>query len=60
MRLQSMQKSIEIANNVVVVGGGVAGVELATDAKFRYPHKHMNYPGPFLSYSQLEPFHLSL
>lgn len=36
-RLQSVQKSIESAKNVVVVGGGAAGVEVATDAKFLYP-----------------------
>lgn len=38
-RLQAMQSSIESANTVVVVGGGAAGVEVATDAKALYPEK---------------------
>ncbi|KAF7535575.1 hypothetical protein G7Z17_g13181 [Cylindrodendrum hubeiense] len=38
-RLQAMQKSIEAANKIVVVGGGAAGVEVATDAKSLYPEK---------------------
>ncbi|KAH8683475.1 hypothetical protein BGZ61DRAFT_480519 [Ilyonectria robusta] len=38
-RLQAMQKSIEGANKIVVVGGGAAGVEVATDAKSMYPEK---------------------
>lgn len=38
-RLQAMQKSIEGANKIVVVGGGAAGVEVATDAKSMYPDK---------------------
>ncbi|KAL7910675.1 hypothetical protein GGI35DRAFT_478096 [Trichoderma velutinum] len=37
--LQGMQKGIESANTVVVVGGGAAGVEVATDAKNLYPEK---------------------
>lgn len=38
-RLQAMQKSIEGAKKIVVVGGGAAGVEVATDAKSMYPDK---------------------
>ncbi|KAH6605772.1 apoptosis-inducing factor [Trichoderma cornu-damae] len=40
-RLQGMQTSIESANTVLVVGGGAAGVEVATDAKALYPEKHI-------------------
>lgn len=40
-RLQGIQNSIEAANTVVVVGGGAAGVEVATDAKALYPEKHV-------------------
>ena len=40
-RLQTMQKRIEAAKTVVVVGGGAAGVEVATDAKDLYPDKHV-------------------
>ncbi|EHK44202.1 hypothetical protein TRIATDRAFT_87269 [Trichoderma atroviride IMI 206040] len=40
-RLQSMQNRLESANTVVVVGGGAAGVEVATDAKDLYPEKHI-------------------
>ncbi|KAM0460886.1 hypothetical protein ACHAO4_001682 [Trichoderma viride] len=40
-RLQGMQKRLESANTVVVVGGGAAGVEVATDAKDLYPEKHI-------------------
>ncbi|KAL6827622.1 hypothetical protein V8C40DRAFT_242389 [Trichoderma camerunense] len=39
--LQGMQKGVESANTVVVVGGGAAGVEVATDAKALYPEKHI-------------------
>jgi NADH dehydrogenase FAD-containing subunit len=38
-RVQEMQQSIEKANRLVVVGGGAAGVEVATDAKSVYPNK---------------------
>ncbi|KAI1347884.1 hypothetical protein F5Y01DRAFT_307198 [Xylaria sp. FL0043] len=38
-RLQDIQTRIKGANNLVVVGGGAAGVELATDAKSYYPDK---------------------
>ena len=38
-RLQAMQNSIENAQRIVVVGGGAAGVEVATDAKSKYPDK---------------------
>ncbi|KND93282.1 Apoptosis-inducing factor 2 [Tolypocladium ophioglossoides CBS 100239] len=38
-RLQAMQAGIEKADTVVVVGGGAAGVEVATDAKALYPDK---------------------
>lgn len=37
--LQDMQDRIEVARTVVVVGGGAAGVEVATDAKSLYPDK---------------------
>lgn len=39
--LQAMQQRIEAASNIVVVGGGAAGVEVATDAQSLYPHKHV-------------------
>ncbi|KAL7805435.1 FAD/NAD(P)-binding domain-containing protein [Trichoderma aethiopicum] len=39
--LQGMQNRIEAAQTVVVVGGGAAGVEVATDAKALYPEKHI-------------------
>lgn len=39
--LREMQNRIEAANTVVVVGGGAAGVEVATDAKSLYPKKHI-------------------
>jgi NADH dehydrogenase FAD-containing subunit len=39
--LQGMQKNIESAETVVVVGGGAAGVEVATDAKDLYPEKRV-------------------
>lgn len=38
-RLQAMQNSIEAAQKIVVVGGGAAGVEVATDARSKYPNK---------------------
>ncbi|RWA08573.1 hypothetical protein EKO27_g6540 [Xylaria grammica] len=38
-QLKNMQSRIKEAKNVVVVGGGAAGVELATDAKSQYPEK---------------------
>ncbi|CAM1509031.1 Fc.00g027700.m01.CDS01 [Cosmosporella sp. VM-42] len=38
-RLQAMQNSIEKAQKIVVVGGGAAGVEVATDAISKYPNK---------------------
>lgn len=37
--LQAMQARIEAATRIVVVGGGAAGVELATDAQCKYPDK---------------------
>ncbi|KAK1991812.1 FAD/NAD(P)-binding domain-containing protein [Colletotrichum falcatum] len=37
--LQGFQQRIKAARNLVVVGGGAAGVELAADAKDRYPEK---------------------
>lgn len=40
-RLQDMQSRIEAAKTVLVVGGGAAGVEVATDAKSLYPDKHV-------------------
>jgi NADH dehydrogenase FAD-containing subunit len=39
--LKSLQGKIERAGNVVVVGGGPAGVELAADAKAMYPKKNV-------------------
>jgi NADH dehydrogenase FAD-containing subunit len=39
--LREMQRRIEASNTVVVVGGGAAGVEVATDAKSLYPNKHI-------------------
>ncbi|UNI17617.1 hypothetical protein JDV02_003948 [Purpureocillium takamizusanense] len=38
-RMRAMQDGIAAARTVVVVGGGAAGVELATDAKNLYPEK---------------------
>ncbi len=38
-QLREIQTRIKEAKNLVVVGGGAAGVELATDAKSRYPEK---------------------
>ncbi|KAK7229499.1 hypothetical protein V2G26_001669 [Clonostachys chloroleuca] len=37
--LQEMQQDIERSKDLVVVGGGAAGVEVATDAKSKYPDK---------------------
>ncbi|OLN95962.1 Apoptosis-inducing factor B-like protein [Colletotrichum chlorophyti] len=39
--LQDFQQRIKNAKNLVVVGGGAAGVELATDAKDQYPEKNV-------------------
>lgn len=39
--LREVQSGIEAAQTVVVVGGGAAGVEVATDAKDLYPDKHI-------------------
>ncbi|KAF9875935.1 hypothetical protein CkaCkLH20_06381 [Colletotrichum karsti] len=39
--LQQFQQQIKSAKNLVVVGGGAAGVELATDAKDQYPEKNV-------------------
>lgn len=39
--LRGVQQGIEDAKTVVVVGGGAAGVEVATDAKDLYPDKHI-------------------
>lgn len=38
-QLRDMQQKVRGAENLVVVGGGAAGVELATDAKAQYPDK---------------------
>lgn len=40
-RLQAMQQGIEKAHKIVVVGGGAAGVKVATDAKALYPEKQV-------------------
>lgn len=37
--LREMQQNIKAAGHLVVIGGGAAGVELAADAKERYPEK---------------------
>jgi len=39
--LQKFQQRIAAAQKIVVVGGGAAGVELATDTKEKYPEKHV-------------------
>jgi NADH dehydrogenase FAD-containing subunit len=39
--LRDMQKNIQDAHNLIVVGAGAAGFELATDAKHKYPEKHV-------------------
>ncbi|KAF4976769.1 hypothetical protein FZEAL_6602 [Fusarium zealandicum] len=51
-RLQAMQQSIGNANKIVVVGGGAAGVEVATDAKSLYPNKTV-----ILVHSRAAPMH---
>ncbi|KAI1194295.1 hypothetical protein F5X97DRAFT_336115 [Nemania serpens] len=38
-KLRDIQIRIKVARNLVVVGGGAAGVELAMDAKSHYPEK---------------------
>lgn len=50
--LQVMQQRIAQADTVVVVGGGAAGVEVATDAKSLYPEKHI-----ILVHSRAAPMH---
>lgn len=37
--LREMQQNIKAAGRLVVIGGGAAGVELAADAKEKYPEK---------------------
>jgi NADH dehydrogenase FAD-containing subunit len=39
--LREMQQNIKGAERLVVIGGGAAGVELAADAKERYPEKNV-------------------
>lgn len=39
--IRQIQSGIEAAETVVVVGGGAAGVEIATDAKDLYPDKNI-------------------
>ena len=39
--LKDMQLKIRDARHLVIVGGGAAGVELATDAKDKYPEKEV-------------------
>ncbi|TQN64693.1 Fe-regulated protein 8 [Colletotrichum shisoi] len=39
--LGNFQQRIKAAKNLAVVGGGAAGVELATDAKDQYPEKNV-------------------
>lgn len=51
-KMQDMQKGIENATKIVVVGGGAAGVELATDAKSKYPDKAVT-----LVHSRAAPMH---
>lgn len=41
LALQQMQNNIEAAKSLVVVGGGAAGVEVATDAKSKYADKRV-------------------
>ncbi|KAH8822094.1 amid-like NADH oxidoreductase [Xylogone sp. PMI_703] len=38
---QHMQKEIQESQDIIVVGGGAVGVELATDAKSAYPDKNI-------------------
>lgn len=40
-RLREIQAGIKKAKSVVIVGGGAAGVEVATDAKDLYPEKNV-------------------
>jgi apoptosis-inducing factor 2 len=40
-RLRGIQQKVKTAQKIVVVGGGAAGVELATDAKNKYPEKNV-------------------
>ncbi|KAI5458592.1 hypothetical protein BGZ63DRAFT_426968 [Mariannaea sp. PMI_226] len=51
-RLREMQSKIENASKIVVVGGGAAGVEVATDAKSLYPDKSV-----ILVHSRSTPMH---
>lgn len=51
-KMQDMQNGIENATKIVVVGGGAAGVELATDAKSKYPDKTV-----VLVHSRAAPMH---
>ncbi|CAG8127843.1 unnamed protein product [Penicillium salamii] len=39
--LQGQQRRFDCANDIVVIGGGAAGVELATDLKSYYPEKNV-------------------
>jgi NADH dehydrogenase FAD-containing subunit len=39
--LQDQQRRFKQARDIVVVGGGAAGVELATDGKSQYPEKNL-------------------
>lgn len=39
--LRAMQTRIKEAGRIIVIGGGAAGVELASDAKSLYPEKHV-------------------
>ncbi|KAF4984775.1 hypothetical protein FDECE_17023 [Fusarium decemcellulare] len=50
--MQAMQNDIEKATKIVVVGGGAAGVEVATDAKSLYPDKTV-----ILVHSRTAPMH---
>lgn len=50
--MRDMQKNIERADKIVVVGGGAAGVEVATDAKSAYPDKSV-----VLVHSRKMPMH---
>ncbi|KAH8427918.1 uncharacterized protein LDX57_005621 [Aspergillus melleus] len=44
--LEDEQEKLRVANDVVVIGGGDAGVELAADAKARYPEKNVTLVHP--------------
>ena len=39
--VRGVQKRIADSQKIVVVGGGAVGVEVATDAKGKYPHKEI-------------------